>query len=302
MISIIGTGRVGASIGFLCAANSLDDIVLLNRTKGKAIGECLDIANAIPSNSPITILGTDDYSKIAGSDVVVVTASMGTYTKNRTEIIGTQVKMIREIASKIRSHCPDAVVLIVSNPLDVMTYFFQKESRFLRTKVIGIASSLDSSRLRYVIAEKLNVGQPDISGAIVLGEHGDTMVPVFSHVKISGKNLSSLTDSGDKEIIAKEVREYWKSLRKNKSRSQFGIAKNTFDVINAILHNNKLAIPASVLLEGEFGQNDVCMGVPVVINKHGIAKISEIKLSDHESESLQASAQSIRKHIRSVQT
>ena len=300
MISIIGIGRVGTAIGFLCASNSLDDIVLLNRTRDKAIGETLDIANAVPSSSDISILGTDDYSNIIGSDIVVITASTGTYTTNRAEIIGTQVQMIKNIANQIKKFCPKAIVLIVSNPLDVMTYFFLKESQFSRSQVIGIASSLDSARFRYLLAEKLGVKQSAISNAMVLGEHGDTMVPIFSHVKINGKSLSKLIDSHDEGILTKQVRDYWKSLRRYKSRSQFGIAKTTFDVIDSILKNNELSMPASTLLEGEFGESNVCMGVPVTINKFGIVKIQEITLNKQESKSLEISAQSIRDYITSV--
>lgn len=300
MISIIGSGRVGTSIAFLCASNSIDDILLVNRTKSKAIGEALDISNAIPQNSDISIHGTDDFSKIVNSKIVIITASIGVYLKSRTEMIGAQVKMIKEIASKIKQYCPDTIVLVVSNPLDVLTYFFQKESQFPKNKVIGIASSLDSSRFRYVLSEKFNVTQSQIMDAIVLGEHGDTMIPVFSHAKINGRNSLDLLDSKQQEEITKEIREYWKYLRNYKSRSQFGIAKNTFDVIDSILKNKELQIPASVLLEGEFSQTDVAMGIPVIINKNGISKTYEITLNTSESESLKKSAQIIRNNIKSV--
>ncbi|QUC65747.1 lactate dehydrogenase [Nitrosopumilus sp. K4] len=300
MISIIGSGRVGASIAFLCASNSIDDILLVNRTKTKAVGEALDISNAIPENSDISIHGTDDYSKIVDSKIVVITASTGVYLTDRTEMIGSQVKMIKEIASKIKQYCPDAIVLMVSNPLDVLTYFFQKESKFPRTRVIGIASSLDTSRFRYFLSEKFDIKQSQISDAIVLGEHGNTMVPIFSHAKIDGNSSLELLDLSQQQAITKDVREYWKYLRNYKSRSQFGIAKNTFDVIYSILKNKELNIPASVLLEGEFSQTDVSMGVPVIIDKDGISKIYEIELNDSEKESLKKSAQTIRNYIKSV--
>lgn len=272
----------------------------MNRTKSKAIGEALDISNAIPENSKISIYGTDDYSKIQGSRIIVITASTGVYLKNRTEMIGSQTQMIKNIASKIKDYCPNAIVLMVSNPLDVLTYFFQKETGFLRTKVIGIASSLDSSRFRYLLSEKLGVTQSEISNAIVLGEHGDTMVPIFSCTKINGKNSLDLIDAQQQKEISTEIRDYWKSLRNFKSRSHFGIAKNTFDVINAIITNTKLTIPASVLLNGEFGEHEICMGVPVIIDKNGISEIKEIKLNNSENESLKLSAQAIRNYIKSV--
>lgn len=279
-------------------SHGLDDVLLVNRDKKKAIGEALDIASAIPAQSKFSVNGTDDFSQISGSDVVIVTASMGVYTKNRTENIELQVKMIKEISQKIKQYCPSAIVLMVSNPLDVLTYFFQKESNLPRFKVIGIASNLDSSRFRYYISETLSVPQSSVSNALVLGEHGDSMVPVFSGVTVGGNPLFSMIDS--RETITDNVRNYWKKLRNFKSRSQFGIAKNTFDVIDSILNKKEINIPASVVLEGEYGESDVAMGVPVKIDQNGVVEIEKIKLDDTESSSLKKSAQKIRDHIQSV--
>ena len=298
MISIVGSGRVGTSIGFLCVSNGLDDVLLVNRDKKKAIGEALDVASAIPADSKFTIRGTDDYSQISGSDIVVITASVGVYMKDRTENIVLQVKMIKEIAQKIRRYCPSAIVLIVSNPLDVLTYFFQKESGIPRFKVVGIASSLDTSRFRYLISETLSVPQSSISNALVLGEHGDSMVPVFSGVTVGGNPLFSMIDSRD--TLTDDVRNYWKKLRNFKSRSQFGIAKNTFDVIDSILHKKEIFIPASVVLEGEYGETDVAMGVPVKIDQNGISEIQKVKLDDTESSSLKKSSEKIHNYIKSI--
>jgi len=297
LISIIGSGRVGTSIAFLCVSNALDDVLLLNRTKDKAIGESLDIANAIPSTSKFSIRGTDDYSKLSGSDVVVIAASTGIYQKDRTENIHSQVKMIKEIAKKIKCYCPSAIILLISNPLDVLTYFFQRETTLPRFKIIGVASSLDTSRFRYLISKKFNIPQSLISNALVLGEHGDSMTPIFSGVSVDKNPLLSMV--GDDEIfsLTRSVRNYWKKLRDYKSRSQFGIAKNTYDVLDAIMHSKELSIPASVVLEGEYGEHDVAMGVPVKINQHGIFEIQKIKLNQFETDMLQNSSKKIRGYI-----
>jgi len=297
LISIVGSGKVGSSIAFLCVSNGLDDVLLVNRTKKKAIGEALDIASAIPANSKFSIHGTDDYSQLSGSDIVVITASVGVYMKDRTENIELQVKMIKEIAQKIKRYCPSTIVLMISNPLDVLTYFFQKESCLPRFKVIGIASSLDTSRFRYYISETLSVPQSSISNALVLGEHGDSMVPVFSSVTVGGNPLFSMIDS--RESITEDVRNYWKKLRNFKSRSQFGIAKNTFDVLDSIFHKKEISIPASVVLEGEYGENDVAMSVPVKIDQNGITEIQKIKLDDTQSSSLKKSSEKIHEYIQS---
>ena len=300
MISIIGTGRVGASIGFLCVTNALDDVLLINRSSDKAIGESLDIANAIPATSKFSIHGTDDYAQLSGSDIVVIAASTVSYTKSRTENKNPQVDMIKEIAKKIKQYCPSAIILMVSNPPDVLTYFFQKESGFSRFRVIGIASSLDSSRFRYFISEKLSVPQSSINNALVLGEHGDSMVPIFSNVTVEGKSLSSMINDVEKKYITFDIRNYWKTLRNYKSRSQFGIAKNVYDVINAIINAQELFTTASVVLEGEYDENDVAMGVPVKINQNGVSEIQTIDLDESESSMLKESSKKIRDDINSV--
>ena len=300
MISIVGSGKVGSAIAFLCVSNSLDDVLLVNRTKDKAIGKALDISNAIPENSNVSIHGTNDFSKISGSDIVVITASTGIYLKSRTELMDAQVKMIKEVANQIKKHCPFAIVLIVSNPLDVLTFVFQKETQLSRNKVIGIASSLDSSRFRYILSEKFNIKQSQITDALVIGEHGDSMVPIFSRVKINEKNILEIIDEAEKQTISTEIRDYWKSLRIFGSRSQFGIAKNTFDVIRTIIKDDELIIPASIVLNGEYGEKDVSMGIPVKINKDGVKEIIGIKLNKSESGLLKISAQTIRDYIKSL--
>ena len=297
MISIIGSGLVGSSIVFLCASNGLDDIVLLNYPKKQALGTSLDIVNTIPSNSDITISGTDNYSEIKDSKIIVITASRGVYLKDRNEFMDAQVDMIRDIAKKIKTHCKSPLILIVSNPVDVLTYFFQKEINFPRSKAIGIASTLDSSRFRYILSKKIGNKISEISNVHVLGEHGDSMVPIFSKAKINEKKILDIIDSKQKEEIASEVRDYWKSLRNFDSRSHFGIAKKTFDVIKSILNNRPTYIPASVLLEGEFGEKDVCMGVPVKITPKG-AVIQDMELDESEQELFKKSAQTIRANIQ----
>ena len=259
----------------------------------------MDISNAIAKNSDITIKGTDDFTEIRNSDLVVISASTGTYEISRTQMIKEQVSMIQEIANKITTYCPDSTTLVISNPLDVLTYVFQKESGFLRNKIIGVASSLDSSRFRYMLCSKLGVKQSQIHNAQVLGEHGDTMVPIFSQVKINQSSLDDLIDNQEKIIITEEIRNYWKTLRSYKSRSQFGIAKNTFDVMKSILNNSPIEIPASVVLNGEYDERNVAMGVPVKIDKNGIIKIHEIELDENERLLLKKSAEAIRKNIKS---
>jgi len=154
MISIIGSGKVGSAVGFLCGSFSLDDIVMINRNEKKAIGEALDITNTIPASSPISVTGTNDYSKIKDSRVVVIAASSGIHLQSRSEIMFDQAKMIQKIASNITKYAPYSKILIITNPVDVLTYVMQKEASFSPKSVIGVASSLDSSRFRYLLAQE----------------------------------------------------------------------------------------------------------------------------------------------------
>ena len=300
MIAIIGSGMVGSSIAFLCAANSLSNIMLLNRTKSKAKGEALDISNAIPRNSDFTINGTDDYSEIKNAEIIVIAASTGTYQKSRNDMVDSQVRMIKSISKKIKKFNNTPIILIVSNPVDVLTYYFQKEVRYPKEKVIGIASSLDASRFGRIISNQINVKYSHIEDVHVLGEHGDSMVPIFSKVKVDGRKLTELIDVKQEEEIRNQVRNYWKSLRKFKIRSQFGIAKNVYNVLEVIVKRGQLNAEASVLLDGEYGYEDICMGVPVTISSRGIEKIKSIKLNESEIQFLEQSAKNIRKNIQSV--
>jgi malate dehydrogenase len=299
LISIIGSGKVGSAIGFLVAATSLDDIVLVNRNKEKAQGTALDISNAVSVDSSVSVVGTDDYSKIKNSEVIIISASAGSLTTSRMDLLEQNVALIRDIAKKIKQYSPESKILIVTNPLDIVTYVFQKEASYQTEKVIGIAGNLDSSRFRYVLAKELNADIRKITNTIVLGEHGDTMVPIFSHARYNGKPVLDFLSTTQIQQITDNVRNYWRDLRKNKVFSIFGISKNTVDVARAIIKNENTSLSASVLLDGKYGLSDLCLGVPVRINKNGINKIEEIKLEKSELELLRYSASVVKNYLKS---
>lgn len=301
MISIIGSGQVGSAIAFLCGSNGLDDIILVNRDEKKAIGEALDISNTIPSGSDISIKGTGDYSQIANSDVVIVAASIGTHQASRSDIMLDQSILIRDIARKIQAFAPTAKVLMVTNPVDVMTYLAQKEGNLGSKNVIGVASSLDSARFRYCLSRHFGTSQAQIYDALVLGEHDDSMVPVFSHAKFGNTPVNDLLNENQRSQITLDVRNYWKSLRDYKRSSVFGIAKNTYDIIYSIIQDKPLDICASVLLDGQYGFENVCMGVPLTITKDGVIQIHQITLSNEERQQLHKSSDMIQKNIARVQ-
>jgi len=296
LISIIGCGRVGSAIAFLAASTSLDDLHLVNRHKDKALGQALDISIAIPEDSPFTVVGTD-FSEIKNSEVVVISASVGTYMTSRTDMLSEHIIMIRDIAKKIKMYAPDAKVLIVSNPVDILSYIFLKETGFPQERVIGVASSHDSNRFRYLLSRQLRTKSSEIKNAVVLGEHGDSMVPIFSIARWNNKPILEILNDAQTQKITKDLRDYWKNLRRLKGPSLFGIAKCTVDVVKAIIKNEELSVPASVMLNGEYGFSDMCLGVPVRINKEGVVKIQEIDLNKSEHESLNRSAEVVSKYL-----
>ena len=297
MISIIGSGRVGSATAFLTASNSIDNIQLVNRHKEKALGQAMDISNTIPDNSPISV-NAADYSDIKNSEVIIISASTGTYTANRVELLSEQVQMIKNIAKQVKHYAGSAKVLILSNPVDVLTYNFLKESGFPREQVFGVASSLDSSRFRYLISRELNTNQSEIENAIVLGEHGDSMVPIFSRAKWNGKPILDIFDEEQAHKIKGDLIFYWKILREYKGPSIFGIAKNTFDIIKAIVNDEEISVPVSVMLNGEYGISDVSLGIPTKINKDKLT-IDELTLQKSELDSLHKSAETIKEYIKS---
>ena len=297
MLSIIGSGRVGSATAFLTANNSIDNIQLVNRHKEKALGQAMDISNAIPGDSPITVTAAD-YSEIKNSDIIVISASTGTYTANRVELLSEQVQMIKNIAKQVKEFANSAKVLILSNPVDVLTYYFLKESGFPREQVFGVASSLDSSRFRYLLARDLNTNQSEIQNAIVLGEHGDSMVPIFSNAKWNEKPVLDILNEEQAHKIKGDLIFYWKILREYKGPSIFGIAKNTCDIITAIVNNKEILVPVSVMLEGEYGISDVSLGIQSKISKDNLI-IQELTLQKSELDSLHESAKTIKEYIKS---
>jgi len=233
---------------------------------------------------------------IRDSKVVVITASKGKITTTRTDLLAANVPLAKEIAQKIRKYNDSAKIVIVTNPLDVITYAVLKETGFPRESVIGMGSSLDSSRFRYLLAKSLDTNMSQIEG-MVMGEHGDSMVPIFSNAKYDKKPVLNRLDQNEIARIREELRNYWKLLKTFKEASVFGAAKNAFDIAKAIVRDEQLQIPASVLLEGEYGLSDVCLGVPVTIGKSGVAKIDKLDLDWTELKSLNDSAEIIRNNI-----
>jgi len=253
--------------------------------------------SVLPPTTKISITGTDDMAKIKKSNIVVITASVGKITDERTDLLPFNFPIIKEISNDIRKFADDAKIIVVTNPVDIITYQVMKETEFNSNSVIGMGSSLDSTRFRYILGKELAAKQNQIEG-IVIGEHGNTMVPVFSSVKLDGKYLE--LNENQKSQISIELKNFWRYLIAYKGESVFGAAKSTCDMIYAILLDKQLSIPAQVYLNGEYGFDNLCMGVPVILNGNGIDKIIEINLSASESELLGMSALKIKEIIKKM--
>ena len=229
--------------------------------------------------------------------MIVITASAGKIITDRTDLLPYNIPIAKEISKKIKKYANDAKVIVVTNPVDVITYCILKESGLPRENVIGVGSSLDSDRFRYLLSKLLRTNQSKIDG-IVLGEHGNSMVPIFSAAKFNGKTIH--LEKNQINQTTSDLRNYWKPMKKFKGASVFGAAKHSYDITKAIINNEKLKVSSSVLVNGEYGWTDVCMGVPVIIDKKGVSKIEEINIDKSELKSLCASAEIIKKNIKKI--
>lgn len=290
MISIIGAGRVGSAAAFLIGQSGLDDLVIINRTKNKALGEALDVSNTLPEKSLISIMGTDDFSEMQNSDVVIITVSGGIIKEDRAELLPFNVPIVSEICKNLVKYADEAKVIVVTNPVDVITYQILEQTQFPRERVIGMGSSLDSSRFRYLLAKELDIKQGHIDG-LVIGEHDSTMVPLFSNAKSHGQKINLSEKKIDE--ITHELRNYWKYLVAYKEASVFGAAKNTFDIVKSIVEGKNFLASASVYLDGEYGFNGFSMGVPVIFGKNGVKEIVQLDLDGKESMLLKISAKKV---------
>jgi len=297
MISIIGAGRVGSALAFLIAQSGLDDLVIVNRSKNKALGEALDVSNSIPEKSLISVTGTDDFSEIKNSDVVIITVSGGKMKDDRTEFLPFNVPIISEICKNLRKYSDDAKIVVVTNPVDVITYQILKQTEFPASRVIGMGASLDSSRFRYLLAKELSVKQGEIEG-LVIGEHGPTMVPLFSTAKSKGERITLSEKKNDE--LTYELRNYWRYLIAFKEASVFGAAKNTFDITKSIIEGKEFLASASVFLDGEYDLTGLAMGVPVIFNKNGVKEIVQLSITQKESELIKSSAKRISEGVQQL--
>ncbi len=299
-VSVIGAGNVGATVADALAQKEVvNEVVLLDVKENLAEGKALDMWETAPIRlSDTRLIGvTNDYSKTEGSDVVVITAGIPRRPgQSRDDLIGTNAKIVKSVVENVMQHAPDAILLIVSNPLDVMTYAASLASKKPHNKVFGMAGVLDTARYRAFLAEALNVSVKDIQ-ALLLGGHGDTMVPLPRYTTVSGIPITELLDKETIDKIIERTRKGGGEIVQLLGTSAWYAPGNAVaQMVEAIVKDQRRILPACAYLDGEFGLKDVYLGVPVMLGKNGIEKIVEINLNEEEKADLYRSYE----HVREV--
>lgn len=303
-ISVIGAGYVGSNIALFLAEDNLgEEIVVVDVVEGLAKGKMLDLSQASSLRGyRAKINGSENFEEISNSDIVVITAGLPRKPgMSRLDLLKINEKIMKEVSEKIKNYCNQPIVIVVTNPLDIMCYVAKNVTNYLSSRVFGMAGVLDSARMNYFISQKLKT-LPSSVQTLVLGGHGDEMVPLTCASNVSGIPLTQLLkDEEIKEITEKtkyggaEIVSYLKT-----GSAFFSPAASVVDMIRAIIKDEKKIIAASAYLQGEYGEKDIYCGVPVVLGKGGVEKIIELKLTDYEQELFKKSTQVVRETIKNL--
>ena len=298
-VSVIGAGNVGATAADVMASRSIcSEIVLLDIKEGFAEGKALDIMQTSTTRCFDTIIKgtTGDYSKTKNSDVVVITSGMPRKPgMSRSELIGINAKIVKTVTSNVLEHSKNPVIVVVSNPMDTMTYLTIKTSGLHKSRIIGMGGALDSSRFKTYISKALNKPANDIHG-MVIGGHGDkTMIPLSRFASYNGLPITNFLNAIQIESVVSSTMVGGATLTKLLGTSAWYAPGAAISyLVESVLNDSKRIIPCSVFLEGEYGQSDLCIGVPCTIGKNGIEEILDLKLSDEEKFKFKNSADSVR--------
>jgi len=299
-VTVIGAGNVGATTAQRIAESGLADVVLIDIVEGLPQGKGLDLAEAAPVvGHDAHIIGTNNYDDTANSDVIVVTSGIARKPgMSRDDLLNTNAGIVRSVVTESTMRSSDAILVVVTNPLDAMCHVALKASGFPKHRVIGMAGTLDSARYRTFIAQEAGVSVEDVR-AFVLGGHGDTMVPLPRYSSIGGIPLPEFLAADRIEAIVKRTRSGGAEIVEllKTGSAYYAPAAATFEVVESILLDRRRLIPCAALLEGEYGVNGLYVGVPVVIGGNGIEKIIEITLTADESAAFQRSADAVKELV-----
>ena len=300
-ISLIGAGQIGGTLAHLIAFKEIADVVLFDVAEGLAKGKALDIAQSSGvSGSNINLMGTSDYKDIKNSDVIIITAGVPRKPgMSRDDLLGINLKIIKEVAEGIKKNSPESFVICITNPLDIIVMALQKYSGLPSKKIVGMAGILDSSRFKYFISQELNVPIKKIK-SLVLGGHGDTMVPMPNHTLIDGKSLVELVK--EKKISQEKLNSIINRTRKGgaeivklleKGSAFYAPAASGIEMAESYLKDLKKELPCAAYLNGEYNIKGLYVGVPVIIGKQGVEKVVELDLSSEEKNNFKDSVKAV---------
>ena len=308
-ISLIGAGQIGGTLAHLIALKELGNVVLFDIAEGLAKGKALDIAQSSGVDGfNCDLIGTNEYKDIKESDVIIITAGVPRKPgMSRDDLLGTNLKIIKQVADGIRKYSPNAFVICITNPLDVIVMALQKYSELSKNKVVGMAGILDSSRFKYFLAKELNVHIKKIE-SLVLGGHGDTMVALINHTKINGKPLKEMIiegkiDESRLSAIVKRTQTGGAEIVKylEKGSAFYAPAASGVEMAESYLKDLKKQLPCAAYLNGEYGVKNLYAGVPVIIGKNGVEKVIEISLSGDEKNAFKNSIKSVQELYKAAQ-
>jgi malate dehydrogenase len=302
-IALIGAGQIGGNLALLAAQKELGDVVLYDVVEGTPQGKALDIMQSRAADGyDARITGTNRYDEVAGADVVIVTAGIPRKPgMSREDLLGINITIMRDVASNLKAKCPNAFVIVISNPLDAMVYAMKQITGFRKQQVVGMAGVLDSSRFQLFVAEELGVSIKDVT-AVVLGGHGDDMVPVTRLCSVAGVPLEKLIKKERLDAIVDRTRKGGGEIvALLKTGSAFyAPATSAIAMAEAYLKDQKRVMPCAAMLEGEYGVSGYYMGVPVQIGAGGVEKVLQIDLTADEKAMFQKSFESVKKTVDEI--
>lgn len=301
MISIIGVGRVGTSIAIQLVKRAIDDILLIDVVQKRAEGEAMDLSQmAAEGGHDVEIRGSNDFSKLKDSDLIIVPAGVArTAEMTRTDLLVKNMEIIRSISLKIKESAPTSKVMMITNPVDTMTFLALKTTGFPRERIFGMAGLLDSLRFKSILAPKLGMSYKSVQ-ALVIGEHGEHMLPLIRFSSANGIPLLELLSKEDLEMAKNETIKIAAQVIALKGSTAFAPSEAVATMAESIIMDKKMLIPTSTLLNGEYGVDDVCIGVPIILGKEGVEKIVELNLNQEEKAEFMSGVDSIRKNISNL--
>ncbi len=297
-ITIVGSGRVGASVALNCGLRELDDILLLDVIEGLPQGEAMDINHQFSElGIDCKVKGSNSYEDMNNSEFVVLVAGLGRKPgMTRMDLLNKNASIVKDVASKIATHANNAILVVVTNPLDPMTYLALKTTRFDKNKVIGMGGMLDLSRFKSFIHDATGCSRASIQ-AMVISEHGENMLPLLRFSSIGGIPLNEFLSKGQSEEIFEKTKKVAAEVIALKGATVYAPGNAVATMIESIKKNKKEVIPVSAYLEGEYGISDLCIGVPVVLGSNGIEKIIELNLNEFERKIFDFGVTSVREAI-----